>query len=67
MAESWLMEVMPEDDKNLPLHSRSSRGLMSSIHPSMSSRKIRIDTSFDGSVVQEITLGKHKIRLEAAT
>lgn len=65
VAESWLMEVMPEDDKiSLYTHAVVEEA-DDSIHPSMSSRKIRIDTSFDGSVVQEITLGKHKIRLEA--
>ena len=65
VAESWLMEIMPEEDK-ISLYTRAVVHESDEIsHPSASERKVSLVTSFDGSVVQEVSLGKHKIRLEA--
>lgn len=65
VAESWLMEIMPEEDK-ISLYTRAVVHESDEVsHPSASERKVSLVTSFDGSVVQEVSLGKHKIRLEA--
>ncbi len=75
VAEAWLMEVMPEEDKislytrTLILHddSVSDDGEMPAPDGGTAPTKtVRVATSFDGSVKQEISLGKHKIRLEAS-
>lgn len=76
VAEAWLMEVMPEEDKislytrTVILHddlgSSSDDDMMLPVSETAPSKTVRVATSFDGSVKQEISLGKHKIRLEAS-
>lgn len=74
VAEAWLMEVMPEEDK-ISLYTRtniihddhsSSDDMLIPASDTPPMKSVHVSTSFDGSVKQEITLGKHKIRLEAS-
>lgn len=73
IAENWLMEIMPEEDK-ISLYTRTTTTIGED-HPSdgpadpggSQKLSVNIHTTFDGSVVQEVTLDKHKIRIEASS
>lgn len=69
VAEAWLMEVMPEKDK-LSLYTRTrivhtEQSEDGSVPEAAGPKSVKITTTFDGSVKQEVSLGRHKIRLEA--